>query len=124
MNLLDIIVQYIPVSYLPEQLIRTYLPGDTCLNHCDTMDIVFTMSYTKKLKDLVEFPGLGVKYWMHMTYTFMDESCRVLHSFHGNPSVEETNCFETDLQWHRNGKIYHIRNGDGSMEDRKMNINF
>lgn len=46
-RLLDAIIPFLPIADVPEEMIRTYLPGNTCLNHCDTIDLVFQRVYTR-----------------------------------------------------------------------------
>lgn len=83
MCLLDTIAKWIPVSDIPELIIKLYLPGDDCLDDT-TISQVFTRSY--------EFDSA----------TYMDHEFRVLHSFNDQPAVSDPTCKE----WYRNGKLH------------------
>lgn len=69
MSLLDLLVQQVPVADVPELIVR-FLAGDECLNHCDTLEKVFTTVYR----------SIEGK-------TYLDEAHTVLHSFDGNLSA-------------------------------------
>lgn len=82
-SLLDLIVNVLPVADLPE-LVIYFLVGDSCLDHCDTIERVFTTIYRDAYYD-----------------TFLDKDCTVRHSFNDRPAfVRQERCI-----WYRNGKI-------------------
>lgn len=88
MQLLDVLVESLPIADVPEYLIRKYLPGDDCLDYCDTMNTVFTKKYYGN-KDGYEC-------------TFLDEQCTISHSFNDEPAAYSNH----HKFWYKNGKLH------------------
>lgn len=78
--LLDTVTECLSVAYLPELLVKTFLPGDNSLDDA-TIDRVFTKKYTRD------------------GYTYLDPGCTVPHSFDNQPCVRDGRQI-----WFRNGK--------------------
>lgn len=99
MLLLDQLVTYLPIADIPENIITTYLPGDDCLDHCATIDLVFKSAYIyKKIEHGDEFSYV---------YTCLDPGFAVLHSFDDQPS--KTQFYQDKLIsafWHKNGELH------------------
>lgn len=81
--LLNLVVEHIPVSDIPEFMLM-YIPGDECFNYCDTVDQVFKVVYKKD------------------NNTYLDEKCTVLHSFDGKPAKRLIDY----SAWYKNGLLH------------------
>lgn len=107
-TLLDLLVQWFPVADLPEYIIRTYLAGDVCLNHCDTIYKVFTKIYTKEGWETIEDPQFGNYGHCWMTKTYLDPKRKILHSFNDQPAIvcdfEKGN--RKSMRWYKNGFLH------------------
>lgn len=91
--LLDIFIDILPIADVPEHIIQTYLAGDSCLNHCDTIYQVFQRVY-RRLEWDCEF-------------TYLDPAFEFLHSFNDEPAVIYSH---GTINYYKNGKLH--RDGD------------
>lgn len=91
LSLLDCIITHIPISDIPEHIVRQYLPGDACLDFCNTIDLVFTTPYYSTHESRHE------SYF----FTYLDPHRKVPHSFGDQPARL---CGR--LRWYRNGKLH------------------
>lgn len=89
-SVLELIAECLPVSDVPEMLIYNYLPGDNCLDDA-TLNAIFQKPHKKKSR-------FGVR-------TYLDSGCTVLHSFDGNPAIDEP-LGEGVRRYYRNGKLH------------------
>lgn len=82
-QMIDVLANVLPIADVPEYLIHKYLPGDACLDHCDTIHLIFTKKYSKN------------------ECTYLDESCTILHSFDDQPAR-----INRYAEYYKNGKLH------------------
>lgn len=93
MLLLDELVTYLPIADIPEHIISIYLPGDKCLDHCRTIDLVFKHGY-KRIEQ------------SSFVCTYLDPGFTVPHSFNDEPAIIDYENKESYKQWFHNGKCH------------------
>lgn len=98
-DLLDMLVQHLPVADIPELIIREYLIGDSCLDHCSSINHVSATRYfcNNDYCDHHEFRC--VEFPSH--YTFLDPKGNLPHSF--DLKIIEGRCYK---HFFHNGKVF------------------
>lgn len=89
MSVLKCIVNYLPVTDIPELVVK-YLAGDVCLDD-ETVNTVFVQKFTRTISDRI-------------IETYLDKDCTVPHSFNDEPAIEF--CLKEQKLWCFNGKLH------------------